>query len=475
MLNFCILFCIIFTSATVKSSVPINDIKIDLFHLLSPNENQFKQLMSETETFIDSSVYKTATLAMNFIPLVAKLVPLISFLENNLGNTIEDKLNKVVPRIVRKEIVKSDYEYMKTSINVINSNLGRLKKPNFDLQNKISMKHDIQNELEKILLTLAEKDGVREYATFSIPILFMLVAIVTIYEPMVLALNPVLAYDSQIACDLKNVLLEYRANVALDRMRSFEVKGPDSESFYIDGIFNAMKHSAVPMESMSNFEIKCHKSCEAMLANICVKDPLNDQIYSNNKDQFDSKRFKCFQDYMSVARKNVEEAFEKPINFISKVCSDSAAHGNKSGQLFIQTLLKFFGFILSIHFLGMDQLSLIIRRYEIQRDASGSSCDTHSMCDIYIKIFINGKLAHQTVTISGEDKAIPFTKFISKGILKTSTIRFELWDDDSDFFLDGEDDLMQSWDTSINEILRDGLHYFDDEQFIEVAAFWRGE
>lgn len=125
-------------------------------------------------------------------------------------------------------------------------------------------------------------------------------------------------------------------------------------------------------------------------------------------------------------------------------------------------------------------LTIQIRNIRAYGLTDGSSCDVSatSVCDPYVKLFINDEKVLET---TAQENICCFNvnaTYQSIKIPKKLTIKIEVWDDDSGFF-GSADDLIQSTEGSIDSFmkttLRDGAVFSTQQNLIETISFWQDE
>lgn len=106
----------------------------------------------------------------------------------------------------------------------------------------------------------------------------------------------------------------------------------------------------------------------------------------------------------------------------------------------------------------------------IELYAMGFDCDSESYCDFYVKIFINNDIFY--TTDQGNEKLyINFMVDKEKtNIPYTARVRIEVWDHDD--FLNGDDDLMKTLDTTIGDIVNQPKHSLNGGDYITVYSTW---
>lgn len=129
---------------------------------------------------------------------------------------------------------------------------------------------------------------------------------------------------------------------------------------------------------------------------------------------------------------------------------------------------------------GYGWLTIQIRNIRAYGLVDGSSCDVaaSSLCDPYVKLEINDEKVIET---KPQENICCFdvnATYQTIKIPKTSTIKIEVWDDDSGFF-GSADDLVQSAEGSIDSFIktpiRDGAVFSTQQNLIETISFWQDE
>lgn len=95
--------------------------------------------------------------------------------------------------------------------------------------------------------------------------------------------------------------------------------------------------------------------------------------------------------------------------------------------------------------------------------------------DPYIKVFLDNTEIFRTRTQYQKKSYVHFGETLSlPRMRKTSSIRFEVYDEDGGF-LEGSDDLMSTWDTTVDALLKKGCRQYNHPYGVCVKAFWRDE
>lgn len=81
-------------------------------------------------------------------------------------------------------------------------------------------------------------------------------------------------------------------------------------------------------------------------------------------------------------------------------------------------------------FIGKGHLTFHIRKIQAFLIRFSNSCDDTSLCDLYIKLFINDVVVSETKSVDNESTVYPQFTYISGEIEKTAKITVELRDDD---------------------------------------------
>lgn len=98
------------------------------------------------------------------------------------------------------------------------------------------------------------------------------------------------------------------------------------------------------------------------------------------------------------------------------------------------------------------------------------NCDSQSLCDFYLKIFINNDLFHTTGQGSDTEYDTFFVDKAKKTVAYNARVRIEIWDHDD--FLNGGDDLMKTLDTTIGAIVEQPKIVFNGDDYINVYSTW---
>lgn len=125
-------------------------------------------------------------------------------------------------------------------------------------------------------------------------------------------------------------------------------------------------------------------------------------------------------------------------------------------------------------------MTIQIKNIRAYGSADGSSCDISatSLCDPYVKLFINDEKVIQT---DAQQNICCFNvnaTYQSIKIPKASTIKIEVWDDDSGFF-GTDDDLVLRTEGDVNSFMnapiRDGAVFSTHRNSIETISIWQDE
>lgn len=109
--------------------------------------------------------------------------------------------------------------------------------------------------------------------------------------------------------------------------------------------------------------------------------------------------------------------------------------------------------------------------------STGSSCDTFSACDPYVKLFINSKHIRETAIQNDTEIFNANILYVSRRVRKQTMLKLQVWD--SDDYLNGDDDLIHETEGNVHSFLQYPIRYGarnDDRQnIIETTTFWRDE
>lgn len=112
-------------------------------------------------------------------------------------------------------------------------------------------------------------------------------------------------------------------------------------------------------------------------------------------------------------------------------------------------------------------------------EKSGKPCklDLSDGCDPFIKLFVNNELVLKTPKLVNKFSFDAKITFTTAKVPKNSTIKIEIWHAKSRFWdsdaliLDSEGNI----ESFLNEPLRKGNHYYENDNWIETMSFWRDE
>lgn len=112
-------------------------------------------------------------------------------------------------------------------------------------------------------------------------------------------------------------------------------------------------------------------------------------------------------------------------------------------------------------------------------NTNGAACDTFGgYCDPFVKFFVNDQLIYKSSSRADTPSFDVDYHYTSDRIPKTSTIRIEIWDDDSGFF-GSESDLVLRTEgdviSFVNNPFRGGATSPSGQNSINTFVFWEDE
>lgn len=121
-------------------------------------------------------------------------------------------------------------------------------------------------------------------------------------------------------------------------------------------------------------------------------------------------------------------------------------------------------------------MTLNIDHAYANRCADGSKCDGDGFfrsnpCDSYIVVHVNGYSVHRTAIKSDTANPNFNERYKTELIPKTSTIKFEMWDDDSG---SSDDDLILTWAARVSDLLVRSS-YEENSNKLVVFSTWEDE
>lgn len=119
-------------------------------------------------------------------------------------------------------------------------------------------------------------------------------------------------------------------------------------------------------------------------------------------------------------------------------------------------------------------MTIGIKHIRAFSSADGSDCDVSGQCDPYVKLFINNEKVNQTKVWENTCCFNANAWYQSIKIPKKSTLKIEIWDDDSGFFGTADDLILQT-QGSIDSFLKTSIHLSARKNVMETITFWQDE
>lgn len=390
-----------------------------------------------------------------------------------------DAFTRTIVDGTKREIAESELRTIVAKMKTIKTKFPLLNDDtNPDLHSRRTTASIIHTALDEIIEIFEyDKSLMKEYPLVSVPILVDVAALIAFFSPVIRTLNPVESETPQLSCKMLDVLIDYRPRLVYERLN--KLKAPWMENVLVK--VRAKPYSPTGYNQTNT--MRCHsKGCEKPWFSAfagCLKDEFgDDELYTIYQG--------CWEDYASYVRHSVEEIF--PVEALESVCINQEPRKPTGESVFCFTSWNFISkrliSLLKCQLklqLGSGWLTISIRKVVAVESASGAHCDSHNnLCDPYVKLLINDKEVYKTRAKLNRHVFDDNVRFVSEIIPKSSKIKIEVWDDDSQEFLYwSEDDLIQREEGDIESFIkapiRYGAHNSDLRNSLEVAVFWRDE
>ncbi|XP_031638098.1 uncharacterized protein LOC116350441 [Contarinia nasturtii] len=278
------------------------------------------------------NVYNKMDIALNKGAFLLTMVSTVGGCLFGIVNTAMDKSGKFNSVLAKSIVNAAEKLDLENNINHFMSTMTHVDRSLARMAQNLSIHEDseladIRNDLETQIENFERKTGVfRKYPVFSINSLFILHAYVIVFDALFKAKKPHLPH-SQMACDLKRMLYEYRTLTVYHRLNLINVL----ETWWAVEKANKMKAKQVSIVGAYSYNSKGY-SGSSVKSIACkklgdMKDIKPTMMYikdgeSAYYDNNDNKNFEhCLSDYMKYARHEVERLFDKPLALANKVCS----------------------------------------------------------------------------------------------------------------------------------------------------------
>lgn len=153
-------------------------------------------------------------------------------------------------------------------------------------------------------------------------------------------------------------------------------------------------------------------------------------------------------------------------------------HANGPKRLVILSFIEFFfvwhvkNLRFTIISINTDDDRLVVTFQRVIAEADPVACDDTSLCDLYIKLFIDDKIVCESSMHSESTFPVFMKTCTSWMIQKYTSFRVEIWDWDN--FLRGGDDKMAYFDGTIDNLLSTTEKSISNPKFIiQWMAFWK--
>lgn len=247
------------------------------------------------------------------------------------------KFNSVLAQMIVSTAEKLDLE---NNINQFISTMTHIDRSLERIANNRSIQEDatltnIHRDLEIQIENFDRKISVyRKYPILSISSLLVLNSYVVTFEALFNQKKPHLAQHSQMACDISRILHEYRTLTVYNRLELIDVT---ATYFFMEEKAKKIKDKLIPIVAGYTYNPNGYNrdtsiAC-AKVVNKSLVPPLMMYIKDDNSSYTDNNALNienCLLDYMSFARYQVEQFFDKPISLTDLQCANNLQCGRKS-------------------------------------------------------------------------------------------------------------------------------------------------
>lgn len=214
---------------------------------------------------------------------------------------------------------------MEATMQTLQSKIKLLGDENPDDENRKTIASIIHTELNRMINLFALKSSLlRKYPLIGAPLLVQLAALVAVFSPIALSLNPFEGMNPQISCKMHDVLLDFRTRTVMARLHKLR-----SIVWFIETLRKRDKASLINVISLPYNRygynltnppiVECDLDCDLYgmdSTDACVRDEFDAGIYSGQN--FGTQT--CLEDYAAFLRHRVEKLF--PIELLSSLCID---------------------------------------------------------------------------------------------------------------------------------------------------------
>lgn len=436
--------------------IPYNDIEFDLLDGFPKTvHNQVQQLVQTTKHFflrndIDCVTEGGSTKVVNYRVYLMQIMSVISVVQNAIGSEYEWKrtMYKMIPDSVRRSTAENYIRELDGEIRNIAYSLGNLD-PNKNLtaETKAAIVQNIHDTLNSIVMKFSNRQSIfRKHPLLAMPMVLAISSLIALFIPVETALAPELERNALVSCKLYETLIEYRGLAVVSRMHKLEIVDSTGAPIHKRNPINQVQSKAFNeygYNQTNDASVACRRGCrptDGEHVYVCLRDPLSGTEYDCGK-RFEM--YSCLFSYMEFVRHRVESVFTDPIKLLLKGCSIEARNRPRITKTGYGWWEIFF----------LDAAAI--------EDANGHSCDDFDDCDAYIKVYIDGREVYRSDTKYNNHLPYFGETYKSPKMLKAAKIKIEMYDEDGGWtgLLQSTDDLILRWDTTIDNLLENGIHW----------------
>lgn len=317
--------------SSIQAKITYDEIEANIFDEKPRDyeQNVFNSIQT-TKDVLSSDAVATAlvagVLALEKIPKygeLAKSLPMLRYTLEDRSSWREAFTNTIASETMRT-IAESENAWMEATIQTIQEKFNIIGENNPNLSNRKAIASIIHTDLDR-MLNIFETNIYRKNPLISSPPLILLASLIAAFSPIAKELIPFEEKNSQIACRMHDILLDYRKTTVNARLQRLS-----TQKTILPSLFDVMSMPYNPngYNKTNPGAIDCDKGCK--WNKLCLKDEFSSEEFYV-KITKDDKSMKCVHDYAALIRYRVEQLF--PIELMSKLCIDQKSK-QITGEIF---------------------------------------------------------------------------------------------------------------------------------------------
>lgn len=260
----------------------------------------------------------------------------------------QDALLRGISDATHQSIATTFIGSIRSSLRTISRTLNDFRRiPDLTDSSKIAMSHDIHTNIVTIMNSFSDNQSIfRLYPTGTVMPLTTLMSLVAVSYPILNEYVPEFENKLFVACELKDILIEYRRHLLYYRLRSLRSKnyylevgrrgsggsrGTQSKDIYLGRSITEMIGRNSEADTNLRSSIRCLKTRWEGFFGYSIKDLVTGEKY------YSRANLSCPIDYIELIRYEVTKAFEVSINTMERICTREVQ--NKRRKTGIRSLI----------------------------------------------------------------------------------------------------------------------------------------